>query len=146
MADAGHVDTDLVCPPCLQFTFDISVITEPFKDAVMGNRMPAVRRFGAHFFAVHRMTPDGGIHSACILLQIPVHDRMVPPCNVMLLQVVSKDLMGSVVLADQKRSCRVHVDTVYDSGPQHAVNTGKPAAAVKKDCIYKCMAVMAGII
>ena len=48
----------------------------------------------------------------------------------MLLQLFRQNLMSAVVFAYDKRTCRIHINPVDDSGTDNSVNSGKLISAV----------------
>ena len=83
---------------------------------------PAVWRFCAHFFTVCRVAPDRRIDCACIFFQIANDHSVIPPCDMMLFELFCKDLVRTVIFADEKGTCCVHIDPVDDPRAEHPVD------------------------
>ena len=144
MTYARHMNANLVGTAGLKLAFDISVIPESLQNPVMRDSASAVWCFCAHFLPVCRITSDRRVHCTCIFFQIAEDNGVIPACNMMFFELVCKDLMGPVILADEERTCRVHIDPVDNPRAENTVNSGKAAAAVIENRIYQRMAVMPG--
>ena len=68
MSDACHMNTDLMCPSCFQFTFDMRVVSKTFQHPIVRHCLSSMGCMDAHLLAVRRMSPDRCIDRAAILL------------------------------------------------------------------------------
>ena len=77
-----------------------------------------------------------------IILQVPVDDRVITPGDRMFLQLFCKDPVRLVILADEERSGRIHIDPVHDPGTHDPVDAGQLIPAVIHNRIDKRMLIM----
>ena len=68
MSDACHMNTDLMCPSCFQFAFDMRVVSKTLQYPIVRHCLSSMGCMDAHLLAVRRMSPDRCIDRAGILL------------------------------------------------------------------------------
>ena len=68
MSDACHMNTDLMCPSCFQFTFDMRVVSKTLQHPIVRHCLSSMWCMNAHLLAVRRMSPNRCIDRAGILL------------------------------------------------------------------------------
>ena len=79
MPDAGHVNPNLMRPPCLQTAAHPGIPVVPGQDLPMCHCRAAVRYRHGHAFAVRRMPPDGPVDDPAFLPQSAAYHRLVYP-------------------------------------------------------------------
>ena len=85
MADACHVDPDLVGAAGLQPALDISERAKTLQYLIMSDSRTAVSCMNAHLLPVVLVPADGGVYGSCIRLQVAMDDGFVDPVDGMLL-------------------------------------------------------------
>lgn len=122
MADAGHVNPDLMGSSRLQAALQVSEASEPLQYPVMGDGISTASFIYGHFFPVHRMSADGSVYRALFFLQVSVDDGPVFPGDGMVFKLLRQKAVGGVRFADHKGTGGILIDPMDDSGPHHPVD------------------------
>ena len=85
VANAGHVDPDLMGPPRFQTAFNIGIPGKSLQHPLMGHCRFPVFIIDAHLLTIHRMTPNRPIHYSLIFFNLSMDNRLIPSHNGMLL-------------------------------------------------------------
>ena len=117
MPYAGHMHTDLVCPPGFQLTFNIRIISKALKHTVMCDGMAPIAGMDTHTLSVNGMAAYGSIDCSLVCFQVPDNNGMIFSCNLMLLKLQGQSLVCGVILTDYKGACSIHVYPVDNPGP-----------------------------
>ena len=98
VADARHMDTDLMGPACFQFKFHIGVFCKLFQYPVVGYGVFPIWYIYCHFFPVYGMPSDGAFYCAALLLCNAFYNSNIASGNGMCFDLFCNFDMGIVIL------------------------------------------------
>ena len=95
-----------------------------------------------HLFSMNRMSANWLIDCACFFLQIMIYNSFIFSRNWMNLQLFCQWLVGNIVFTCNDCACCVHINSMYDSGPQYTVYSRQISFTVIQKTIHQSMAHM----
>ena len=120
--------------PGLQAAFDIGKAFKTLQDGIMGDGAFAMHLVDCHFFTVGIVPANRRIDDALVVGQHAVYNRPVATGDRVVCKLHGKRLMGGVIFTDDNGTGRILIDSVDDSGAQHAVDAGKLSPIPKNEC------------
>ena len=91
---------------------------------------PAAVRDHRHLLPVPAVPPDGGVHGAGVLPEVPDDDALIGPGQAVVRELGGELLVGEVVLRRDDQARGVPVDAVDDAGPLLPPDAGEGVPAV----------------
>ena len=110
----------------------------------MGDGAFAIHLVDRHFFAIGIVPANRRVDDAFVVGQHAVYNRPVTTRDRVVCKLHGKRLMGGIIFTDDDGAGRILIDSVDDSGAQHAVDAGKLSPTVIQYGVDKGMAVMPG--
>ena len=91
----------------------------------MGDGAFAIHLVDRHFFAIGIVPANRRVDDAFVVGQNAVYNRPVATRDRVVCKLHGKRLMSGVIFTDDDGAGRILIDSVDDSGAQHAVDAGK---------------------
>ena len=89
----------------------------------------------SHFLAFCGVPANRTLNDAAIYFDNAFDNAKITSGNRMLLDLLCNFLMCIVILSDNQRTCRVHINAVDNSRTDFTVNSGKAVFAVVHHCV-----------
>ena len=96
----------------------------------MGDGAFAIHLVDRHFFAIGIVPANRRVDDAFVVGQHAVYNRPVATRDRVVRKLHGKRLMGGIIFTDDDGAGRILIDSVDDSGAQHAVDAGKLSPTV----------------
>lgn len=132
VADVGHMDPDLVRPPCFEAALDLSRIKpELTGEPVVGDGMlaPSVTEY-RHPLSIAPVSPDIAFDPSLSGLRHAEDEGGIKALNRMIRELFGQSLVGAIAFGDDQQAAGIFVYPVNDARPLDATDTGEPVAAV----------------
>jgi len=127
-----QMNPDLVGPARLDVDFQQGCASVTFPDAPEGDGRPTPPAPRGHLLAVRRVAADGGLNPPAVGLRVPVHKGQVALPHRAALELPGQSAMGFVGFGHNQQPGGSLVETVDDSGAQHAADPREIAAVVQQ--------------
>ena len=125
MAQGRHVNANLVRATGFQTKLHMCKARVPGNHMIMRDGVFGILLRDRHLLPVHGMPPDRRIHRAVILFQVPVDNGLVNPGETVLFNLLSKLLVGKIILCHNQQTAGIFVDAVKNTGTHHPSGQAK---------------------
>ena len=97
-----------------------------------------------HFFTICWMTSDRTFYGSLVLFQISLYNCTMTSPDTVAFQLFCQIPVGRIVLAHQKRTGSIFINSVDNSRSHHPVDPGKAVTTMGHNRIYQCSLIMPG--
>lgn len=144
VADAGHVDPDLVGATGLQTAADMGIAPISGDDLPVGHGRLCVFTGDSHALSVRRMAAYGRVHRAAVLPEIAPDNGLIFAVKAVVGELSGQALVSKVVFCYDQKPGGVLVNTVDNTGALLPADTGERIPAVPQQGVHQCTVRMAG--